>query len=39
MKGKILVTDALFITEEHVKQIEDAGYEVERLEKSKRHRR
>ncbi len=34
MKGKILVTDTLFITEEHVKQIEAAGYEVERLEKA-----
>lgn len=34
MKGKILVTDTLFITDEHVKQIEDAGYEVERLEKA-----
>lgn len=34
MKGKILVTDRLFITDTHVKQIEDAGYEVERLEKA-----
>lgn len=34
MKGKVLVTDTLFITEEHVKKIEDAGYEVERLPKA-----
>ena len=34
MKGKVLVTDTLFITDEHVKRIEDAGYEVERLEKA-----
>ncbi len=34
MKGKILVTDTLFISHKHVKQIEDAGYEVERLEKT-----
>lgn len=34
MKGKILVTDTLFITDEHVKRIEDAGYEVERLDKA-----
>jgi D-3-phosphoglycerate dehydrogenase len=33
MKGKVLVTDSLFIADEHVKQIEDAGYEVERLDK------
>lgn len=32
-KGKILVTDTLFIHDEHVKQLENAGYEVERLEK------
>lgn len=32
-KGKILVTDSLFIFDEHVKQLEDAGYEVERLDK------
>ena len=30
---KILVTDSLFIFDEHVKQIEAAGYEVERLDK------
>jgi phosphoglycerate dehydrogenase-like enzyme len=34
MKDKILVTDTLFIADEHVKQLEDAGYEVERLEKA-----
>jgi len=33
MKGKVLITDTLFIGDEHVKQIEDAGYEVERLDK------
>ncbi len=33
MKGKILVTDSLFIFDEHVKQIENAGYQVERLDK------
>lgn len=33
MKGKILITDTLFIQDEHVKKIEKAGYEVERLEK------
>jgi phosphoglycerate dehydrogenase-like enzyme len=33
MKGKILVTDSLFIFDEHVKQLEDAGYEIERLDK------
>lgn len=32
---KILVTDSLFIFEEHVQQIKDAGYEVERLDKPK----
>lgn len=32
-KGKILVTDTLFIFDEHVKKLEDAGYEVARLEK------
>ena len=34
MKGKVLVTDTLFITDEHIKQINDAGYEVERLAKA-----
>lgn len=34
MKGKVLVTDTLFISDEHVKQIEDAGYEVQRLPKA-----
>lgn len=33
MKGKILVTDTLFIFDEHVKQLEAAGYEVVRVEK------
>lgn len=35
MKGKILVTDTLFIFDEHVKQMEAAGYEVVRLDKPK----
>lgn len=33
MKGKILVTDSLFIFPEHEKALQDAGYEVERLDK------
>lgn len=33
MNGKILVTDSLFIFDEHVKKLEDAGYQVERLDK------
>jgi D-3-phosphoglycerate dehydrogenase len=33
MKGKILVTDSLFIGPEHEKVITDAGYEIERLDK------
>jgi phosphoglycerate dehydrogenase-like enzyme len=33
MSNKILVTDSLFIFDEHVKKLEDAGYEVERLDK------
>jgi len=33
MSGKILVTDTLFIFDEHVKKLEEAGYEVERLPK------
>lgn len=33
MPGKILVTDSLFIFDEHVKKLEAAGYEVERLDK------
>lgn len=33
MKGQILVTDTLFIFDKHVKQLEDAGYEVVRVEK------
>jgi len=32
MKDEILVTDSLFIFEEHVQQIENAGYEVVRLD-------
>jgi len=35
MSGKILVTDSLFIFDEHVKKLEAAGYEVERLDKPK----
>jgi phosphoglycerate dehydrogenase-like enzyme len=33
MKGKVLITDTLFIADEHVRQIESAGYAVERLDK------
>lgn len=33
MSNKILVTDSLFIASEHVKKLENAGYEVERLDK------
>jgi len=33
MKRTILVTDSLFIFPEHVKKLQDAGYEVERLDK------
>ena len=33
MKKKILVTDTLFVLEEHVSRLEQAGFEVERLEK------
>jgi len=33
IKGKILVTDTLFILDEHVQQLENAGYEVIRNEK------
>lgn len=32
---KILVTDSLFIKDEHIKKLEDAGLEVERLDKPK----
>lgn len=35
MSNKILVTDSLFIFDEHVKQLEDASYEVERLDTPK----
>lgn len=31
---KILVTDTLFIHDQHIKQLNDAGYEIERLEKT-----
>jgi lactate dehydrogenase-like 2-hydroxyacid dehydrogenase len=33
-RPKILVTDNLFILDKHVKQLEDAGYDVERLNKA-----
>lgn len=33
MKGKILVTDSLFIFSEHEDQLKSAGYEIERLNK------
>ena len=33
MKGKILITDSLFIFPEHEKLLRDAGYEIERLDK------
>ena len=33
MKGKILITDSFFIFPEHEKLLEDAGYEIERLNK------
>jgi D-3-phosphoglycerate dehydrogenase len=33
MKGKILITDSLFIAPEHEQRIRDAGYEIERLDK------
>ncbi len=33
MKDQILITDTLFMTDDHVKQIEEAGYDVTRLEK------
>lgn len=33
MKGKILITDSLFIFPEHEKMIIDAGYEIERINK------
>ena len=35
MSNKILVTDSLFIFDEHIKKLEAAGYEVERLDKPK----
>lgn len=34
MSNKILVTDSLFIFDEHVKRMEAAGFEVERLDKT-----
>lgn len=33
MSNKILVTDTLFIFDEHIKKLKDAGYEIERLPK------
>lgn len=33
MSNKILVTDTLFVYDKHIKQLEDAGYIVERIEK------
>lgn len=33
MNGKILITDTLFIFDTHLKQLELAGYEIERLSK------
>lgn len=33
MKGKVLITDSLFIFSEHEKMLVDAGYEIERLDK------
>ncbi len=33
-KGKILITDSLFIFPEHEKALTDAGYEIERLDKA-----
>lgn len=33
MSNKILVTDSLFIFDEHIKQLGGAGYEIERLDK------
>jgi glyoxylate reductase len=35
MSNNVLVTDSLFIKDKHVKMLEDAGYEVERLDKPK----
>src|SRR5579872_5267248 len=35
MSNKILVTDSLFIFAEHIKKLEEAGYEVVRLDKPK----
>lgn len=34
MNGKILVTDSLFIFDEHEKKLRDAGYEITRLDKA-----
>ena len=34
MNGKILVTDSLFLFDEHEKRLKDAGYEVVRLDKA-----
>lgn len=35
MSNKILVTDSLFISDENVKELEKAGFKVERLDKPK----
>ncbi len=35
MKGKILITDSLFISKEHEKILIDVGYEIERLDTPK----
>ena len=33
MKGKILITDSLFIFAEHEQRLVNQGYEIERLDK------
>src|SRR3990172_1503515 len=33
MSKKILITDTLFITDSHIEQLEDSGFEVERFDK------
>lgn len=35
MKKSILVTDSLFILDKHVRRLEAAGFDVERLDKPK----
>ena len=32
MKGKILITDSLFFFSEHEKELQEAGYEIDRLD-------